>query len=259
MSTFTFTKGDTTEQTVDELISRIMWLTSRLDSTNVKRLDTNETLIKSADGTTYINGPVLEQSDSRGTLRLKQGYDSTSDDFIYALYNEAGTKTVGIDSSGDATFSGAISASSISGGTITGATITGGTLQTSTSGERIVITGDELFVYDSSGDKSGMALDLGDTNYTGFSLYSGGTKRGGLAVDDGNQVVQLYALSGYDLDLSAVAAYGGQVEYNGSEVATQTWVTGEGYITGTSGFSGTFTNGDGDTVTVSNGLITGVA
>jgi len=101
MPMFSFTKSDTAENTIDELIKRMAWLTSRLDSQNVKRLDTNETVIKSADGTTEIVGPVLVQKDSSGTTRLSQGYNSTSTDFEYKLYNESGVLTVDIDSNGD--------------------------------------------------------------------------------------------------------------------------------------------------------------
>ncbi|MFW9968617.1 MAG: hypothetical protein ACFFDF_00355 [Candidatus Odinarchaeota archaeon] len=101
MPTFRFQKADTVENTVDELIKRIAWLTSKLDSQNVKRLDTNETVIKSADGTTEIVGPVLVQKDDAGTTRLKQGYDSGTGDFIYQLYNSSGVLTVDIDSNGN--------------------------------------------------------------------------------------------------------------------------------------------------------------
>ena len=145
MPTFTFTKSESVTDTVDELINRMGWLTSRLDSKNVKRLDTNATLIKSADGTTYINGPILEQRDSSGVLRLAQGYDSSSDLFGFALYNKAGTQTLGIDSNGNATYAGTVTASQIIGGSITGTTIAGGTI----TGNTTINVGTDLVVGDS--------------------------------------------------------------------------------------------------------------
>jgi hypothetical protein len=125
------------ESTVEELMKRLAWFTARLDSKNVKRLDTNETVIKSADGTTEIVGPVLVQKDDAGTTRLRQGYDAVTGDFVYELFNATAVKTVGIDSNGNATYT----------GTITGSTVTGGTIQTAATGSRIVITGNTLKTY----------------------------------------------------------------------------------------------------------------
>ena len=178
------------------------WFMSKLDSKNVKRLNTNETSIKSADGETVINGPVLEMYDKQAVpvLRLKQGYDSVSGDFIYALYNALGVQTVGIDSGGDATYTGTITGSDIVGGTIaigsannifkangtdgiwlgntafasapfsvslagalaaTSATITGGTLRTAASGARIQISGGKFETYNSSDALNGIAWGTG--------------------------------------------------------------------------------------------------
>lgn len=108
MPAFTFTKADTTEETIDELINRIAWLTSKLDSRNVKRLDTNETTIKSENGETYINGPILEQYDSSGTLRLKQGLDTSTNKFLFNMYDAAGNLTINLNASGEAVFGGNI-------------------------------------------------------------------------------------------------------------------------------------------------------
>jgi hypothetical protein len=131
-------KVEVLENVIIDLISRLTWITAKLDSQNVKRLDTNETVIKSADGTTEIAGPVLVQKDAAGTMRLRQGYDTITGNFIYALFNAAGVQTVGIDSNGNATYT----------GTITGSTVTGGTIQTAASGSsRIVITGNTLKTY----------------------------------------------------------------------------------------------------------------
>jgi hypothetical protein len=143
MSTWFFEKCDTTENSLDELIKQMSWIMSKLDSKNVKRLDTNETSIKSANGETYINGPVLQMYDKQSPpkLRLQQGYDSGTSNFIFELYNKAGAKTVGIDSNGDATFTGDITASDISGGTIA------------------IGSGDNIFKADSNG------IYLGDSTF----------------------------------------------------------------------------------------------
>lgn len=77
------------------------FFTSKLSSKNVKRLDTNETVIKSKNGETYINGPTLEMKDSDGTLRLKQGWDVEELLFVFKLYNTLGLITVDIDSNGE--------------------------------------------------------------------------------------------------------------------------------------------------------------
>jgi hypothetical protein len=103
MSTFRFTKADTIEDTVDELIKQIEWMMGKLDSKNVKRLDTNETVIKSKSGKTYIHGPILEMDDTT-RRRLNMGLNESTNDFLFELYNEAGAKTVSIDSDGKGVF-----------------------------------------------------------------------------------------------------------------------------------------------------------
>jgi hypothetical protein len=108
MPAFAFIKADTTEETIDELINRIAWLTSKLDSRNVKRLDTNETTIKSENGETYINGPIIEQYDSSGTLRIKQGLDTSTNKFLFNMYDAAGNLTINLNASGEAVFGGNI-------------------------------------------------------------------------------------------------------------------------------------------------------
>jgi hypothetical protein len=101
MPTWNFKPADKLENTVLELIRQMGWMFSKLDSKNVKRLDTNETTIKSKDGETYINGPVLEMRDSDGTLRLKQGWDVEELLFVFKLYNALGLITVDLDSDGE--------------------------------------------------------------------------------------------------------------------------------------------------------------
>lgn len=61
MSTFVFQKADTIEQTVDELIKRISWLTSRLDSRNISWLETAVTDLLNAYGQSIVdeNGNII--------------------------------------------------------------------------------------------------------------------------------------------------------------------------------------------------------
>lgn len=238
MPIFTFTKGDTTEQTIDELINRIKWLTSKLDSKNVKRLDTNETMIKSSDGTTYINGPVLEQSDSAGTLRLKQGYDSSSGNFVYALFNEAGAQTVGVDSNGDAMFTGAITGSTITGGTVTsGTTITVGT--DITVGSTLTMQSDALdgiYFKDNSGGsvfgESSITRGFGDSlllnnDFNPIEL----TSLDSVYIRGGNASVEFASSASFKYiasDRITYGAIGGTLSstwyYGSSEIATQSYV-----------------------------------
>jgi hypothetical protein len=108
MPTWNFKPADSTENTILELIRQMGWMFSKLDSKNVKRLDTNETTVKSADGTTYINGPVLEMRDSTTQMRLEMGYEASSGDFIFKLYDAAGNLTIDLNSLGEAVFKGNI-------------------------------------------------------------------------------------------------------------------------------------------------------
>ncbi len=73
-----------------------------MDSKNVKRLDTNETVIKSKDGETYISGPVLEMRDKQATpvLRLKAGYDAALDQFVFFLKDVDGNLTFNVTDTG---------------------------------------------------------------------------------------------------------------------------------------------------------------
>jgi len=103
MSTWNFQKADTVEGTIDELIKQMSWIMGKLDSKNVKQLDTNETIIKSKSGKTYIHGPILEMDDTN-IRRLNMGLNESTNEFMFELYNEAGAKTVSIDSDGKGVF-----------------------------------------------------------------------------------------------------------------------------------------------------------
>ena len=83
MPVFVFTKADTLEETVDELINRLAWLTSKLDSSNINRLDTSLTGLVNKDGETivdeygnvyakYLSGDIVVAQ----TLYAENGYIS---------------------------------------------------------------------------------------------------------------------------------------------------------------------------------------
>jgi hypothetical protein len=86
------------------------YFTSRLGSQNVKRLDTNETVIKSADGETQISGPLLLMYDKQNpaVLRLKMGYDAATSKFVFNMYDNSGNLTLTLNDLGVAKFSGSI-------------------------------------------------------------------------------------------------------------------------------------------------------
>ena len=114
---------------------------------------------------------------------------------------------------GDAVFTGAV----------TGATITGGTLKTAASGKRIEITEDGLVSYDSSNEKSGIAIDLQDA-LSALYFYKDGVLVGGLTDSTGG--MGLGAVPGKTLyligDIDFIAA---TVEGLGSSGwASQDWV-----------------------------------
>jgi hypothetical protein len=251
MPTFTVPHADSLENTVAELIKRIEWIMAKLDSKNVKKLDTNETVIKSADGTTQIVGPVLVMKDNLGQTRLRQGYDAATLLFLFQLLNASGDVTVSIDSNGDlvverGTFKGSIS----------------------------VGTNYKVKIYENT--LNGIIQFLDENNVSAGSISYNGT---GVLID---AVVTLF-LDGYDIYLEAgndvtvttgryfnvnypdiqLTTTTGKARYSSgggasSEIATQAWVNSQGYITGVSGANGVFTTADGKTVTVSDGLITSI-
>jgi hypothetical protein len=197
---------------------------SKLDSQNVKRLDTNETVIKSADGTTEIVGPVLVQKDAAGTTRLRQGYDTVTGAFVYELFDALGVKTVGIDSGGAATFTG---------------TVTGGTIQTAASGDRIVITDNTLATYrDFTGTDylHGPSWGIGSSGaYGDLSFY-----------DQGTETFRIENAIGTGWTLRPMNGGVTYVGYGGSDTyASGNWnfnyatITGLSTSTGTTGEGGT--------------------
>jgi len=163
------TGGGNQEELIDELARMrkdLCFLLENLDHLNVKRLYTEYCDIRSKDGETIIDGPTLHMYDKQATpvLRLQMGYDpDTALDFVFAMFNKSGVKTVGIDSNGDATFTG---------------TITGGTIQTAVAdNDRIVITGNSLRTYNSSNNFNGPVWGVGYGGaYGDLSFYDDGTE-----------------------------------------------------------------------------------
>lgn len=161
------------EQIAEELAmmrKELMWLLENLDHLNVKRLYTEYCAIRSKDGETVIDGPVLEMYDKQATpeLRLKMGYDPASSDFVFAMYDASGNNTIGIDSNGRAFFSGDITSDSV----ITGATIRSGPLETS----RIELSGNTLkgIFYDTISETdqvSGLYFNITDVGIVDLLLY----------------------------------------------------------------------------------------
>jgi len=171
----------------------MQYFVSHLNSKNVKRLDTNETVVSSNDGTTTITGPILIQKDGDGVTRLMQGYDSATDTFIYALFNASGTQTVGINSTGNATFTG---------------DIIGSTIQTAADGNaRIELTSSGLASYNASDELQGISILLGTFGFSEIQFYNENSLLvGGLGYDSIGAVT-LYSDSGATLYLAGKISF----------------------------------------------------
>ena len=145
------------------LLHQLNYIMNNMDSQNVKRINTNSTSIKSADGATEIDGSQLIMYDANGKKRVVLGKNK-SGAFEFSLYKPNGaTKALELSSAGDAFFRGKIEASDISGGTINGAEITGGTINVDTD----VSVGDNIYIGsedDASGTKSIAFFDSGSTS-----------------------------------------------------------------------------------------------
>lgn len=84
-----------------------------LDEKNVRRLYTEYCEIKSEEGETEIDGPLLVMKGDPGTtnsttIRLKMGWDEASSEFVFNLFGVDGTPTIELNSTGDAVFRGDI-------------------------------------------------------------------------------------------------------------------------------------------------------
>lgn len=113
-----------------------------------------------------------------------------------------------VDDDGNAFFSGDISAS-----TLTGSTFIGGTLKTSSSGERIEISGDDLHTYDNLNRLNGVQIQTFGSVY-GLTFYDTDVFMGSISVNTSNDI-----LFGVENDL-ILTSLSGIVRYNNSEIAT---------------------------------------
>lgn len=89
---------------------QIEFLMGNLDSKNVRQINTNVTNVKSADGSTKIDGNTLVMTDT-SQPRLRMGYNKDTGLFEFIIYDENGIKTFEVDSTGEAVFKGSITTS----------------------------------------------------------------------------------------------------------------------------------------------------
>ena len=156
------------EEQTDQLIKLnrgLTYLFNHLDHANVKRLYTEYCDIRSKAGETVIDGPTLEMKAAGSTtIRLRMGWRPASTAFVFQLYNSTGVQTVGIDSSGDGTFTG---------------TITGGIIRTASSGNaRIEMSGGDFKGLTAAGALSGFVIHPSSVfnTYVDAFLYHDSTK-----------------------------------------------------------------------------------
>ncbi|MGE5631376.1 MAG: hypothetical protein ACM3TR_09805 [Caulobacteraceae bacterium] len=151
---------------VGKISKELSWLLNNLDSMNVTRLNTNETEIKSENGETYINGPLIQQYDSQVSpmLRLELGYKESYGDYVFNMYDKLGTQTIGIDSStGRAVFRGDITSDAV---------ITGATIRSAPVGyNRIELSNGKFMGINSNGDITGLYFEVNSSGLSDLYLY----------------------------------------------------------------------------------------
>ena len=84
-----------------------------LDSKNVKYLNTNQTVIRSDDRTTLLDGSQVKMLDIDKNARLVMGYNSETGKYEFTMYNSSGNATITLDNSGNAIFKGKLQGASI--------------------------------------------------------------------------------------------------------------------------------------------------
>jgi hypothetical protein len=273
MPTVDIREGMNIEDTVAKLKKTLTYLLESLDHFNVKRLYTEYCKIQSEEGETEISGPLLLMKDKQATpvLRLKMGYDADSSDFVFELYDPSGNKTVYLDSNGTEVLDGKLLLTAsgktlleaykdTNGGKVVVYDINGNTnVRIGSEGTGGANVGGVMVLFNDSAAKPRVAMGINaatdsgaiealDTNGT-IRTYMSGEQSGGEAgfiVYDSSGAAKSYIFetTGY---------------INNKKIATEEFVTGQGYITGTSGATGNFTTADGKTVTVTDGLITSIA
>ena len=99
--------GAETEDILIRLYKTLEVMLTSLNSSNVKKLETDKTKISSSDGCTEIDGAKLIMRDGGGTERLSIGAEKNGT-FVFRLNNAAGQNSIKLSSSGDAVFCGDI-------------------------------------------------------------------------------------------------------------------------------------------------------
>ena len=214
-------------QNVVEAISRsdkeLKFVLTNVDSSNVTRLNTNITNIQSEDGETVIDGPLLKMYDDSDTLRLELGFDEDTEDFIFSLKDNAGNEAIGIDSNGDAVFKGT------------------------------VLIGDDYPVEIEDNFGAGIIRFYTSTTLEGWLAYLNGTNT--LTMFTLNDVnIQLLSTGG---DVQIISSTGEIMLQPNTDLDLQ--IGGDILINGNTGWSGSWVNNEGKTVTVTKGLITDVS
>lgn len=221
------------ETAIIRLQRNLSYMFEFLDSKNVRFLNTNQTVIKSGDKTTHIDGSQLKMYDEDENLRLVMGYNPTSGEYQFELSNADGVATVTLDDDGNAVFTGKITASDIEGGTITGTRIeSDSTIDVETDltvGENIYLTSED---------------DSAVGTIKKIQLFEDSADNRKARIE-----AQRVSENGGDVELKVVAskiniiALEGVFGYGGGRFAYE------------SSASGSFSTSDGKTVTVVNGII----
>lgn len=100
------------EDSMQRLLKDLNYMFTHLDERNVKRLYTEYCEIKSEDGETEIDGPLLiMKAEGSTVIRVKMGWDEASSEFLFNLYNSTGGIAISLDSTGNAVFSGTLNTS----------------------------------------------------------------------------------------------------------------------------------------------------
>lgn len=220
------------ETAIIRLQRNLSYMFEFLDSKNVRFLNTNQTVIKSGDKTTHIDGSQLKMYDENENLRLVMGYNPTSGEYQFELSNADGVATVTLDDDGNAVFTGKITASDIEGGTITGTRIeSDSTIDVTTDltvGENIYLTSEDDSQVGTV-KKIQMFDDENDNKRARIEAERKASDEVELKIVAGKAIIStLYGL------------------FNGAD---------ERYAVERAGVSGSFTTVDGKTVSVVNGII----
>lgn len=158
----------------------------------------------------------------------------------FAVYDSTGTEIIRIGLLADGSWGITVTGGSISGTTISGSTVTGGTIQTSSTGERIVLSGgnetfaNSLRFYYSNGN---LAINMSNGSITFYDPVNAGVALGSMQTVTGNQAI---------IFTNNIISY--------QKILAQ----GFGIGGGNDGVSGSFVSADSKIVTVESGIITSI-